>query len=96
MDRFRTWLGASGRRYHCTRYSQRDDIAEFTNILFWAVDAEGRRSGVTHVDACGVVKPIGDEALEQVAPHGWEVRFLPQDQAAAQAVIADMTGVFSA
>ncbi len=91
MARFHGRLGASGRRYHFTRYDCHDDIADFSNILIFALDAQRRPCSLAHVDHDGGIRHLPGIALSRDAPTCWDIRFLPLDHAAAEAVILDLT-----
>ncbi|MBV1705799.1 MAG: hypothetical protein KGQ37_01175 [Hyphomicrobiales bacterium] len=90
MARFHGRRGASGRRYHFTRYECRDDIADFTNILILALDAQGRPCSLTHVGSEGSTSLILGCAVSQQEPACWDIRFLPPDRTEAEAVIRDL------
>ena len=91
MARFHSRMGASGRRYHFTRYDSRDDIADFTNIVMIALDAWKRPCSCVHIDHDGYIRQLSGTAHSDHKPIYWDIRFLPLDRAAGEAVIHDLT-----
>lgn len=92
LARFHCRAGVSGRRYYFTRYVSREEIADFTNILVFALDARGCRCAMGYIDHEGCVEQLDGPIMTENAPVCWEVRFLPQGRDAAEAIIADLAG----
>lgn len=90
LARFHCKVGASGRRYHFTRYVACEEIADFTNMLVFALDARGCLCAMAHVDQQGGVKQLHGSNMTDDASVCWDVRFLPQGREAADAIIDDL------